>query len=529
MMKMALTAATIVRTCNKAGRIQSSSSSISVISRVLSIHHHHHDHSQHQQQWRSNSNSTSYSCNKDNIKLGLGAHKYARMLPNQYSLVVQTAVDHGVTTIECPNTTDLANVVIGDPENGPITVLQRVGYRTIETSSDDTTSTPSSTATSTNCNQRISGDLLLEELQTKGETDTTTTTTTQQVVHNLSVSHMHQIADSSSSTTQLLANNPHIQLIPMVHNPEVHGNSTADRLTEAFCGLEEIVKQSNNRIPSFGVVSNGLALPKDHPLHLDVAVVLNAADRAAKELGLEQSSLSILQLPINVMEVRGIQVARAVKALRPHIQLYAMRPLTYYPDFGTGTGQSISLLDYCLPQGPDQQDWTHLMAGPPPFYQKVLNIALSHFDGEALLEAKQERNLTDEEAETLEGAKYLQSLLHELDAEIANVISFSAYEEHVMNVVIPALFGTFEELDEPSTHILSNFFAAHGWTIRHALATRTRKMLQNSEHDIPSNVKLQEFALEFLFKENSIDKVIMGATQPEQILDAVGVWNKISS
>jgi aryl-alcohol dehydrogenase-like predicted oxidoreductase len=129
----------------------------------------------------------------------------------------------------------------------------------------------------------------------------------------------------------------------------------------------------------------------------------------------------------------------------------------------------------------------------------------------------------------LEGAKYLQSLLHELDAEIANVISFSAYEEHVMNVVIPALFGTFEELDEPSTHILSNFFAAHGWTIRHALATRTRKMLQNSEHDIPSNVKLQEFALEFLFKENSIDKVIMGATQPEQILDAVGVWNKISS
>jgi hypothetical protein len=276
------------------------------------------------------------------------------------------------------------------------------------------------------------------------------------------------------------------------------------------------------------VVSNGLSLPKDHPLYLDYKVVLEAADQARKEVGRTQSAFSIFQLPANLNEIRGIQVAREIKQRQPDLQVYAMRPLTYYPDSGTGTGHGAALLDYLLPQGPEQQEWTHLMTGPPKFYHQVLNLALSHFDGEALLEAKLERSLTPEEEETLDGAKVLQSLLREMDAGIDTVTSFSQHEQHVMNVVIPTLSSTFEELDEPSTHMLSNYFAAHGWTIRHRLATKMRKMLLAGgngipAYDIPNHVKLQDYALAHLLQEKCIDKVIMGATQSEQIVDAMNL------
>lgn len=428
------------------------------------------------------------------FKLGLGAHKVTRMLPQQYQAVIKMALEQGVDTIECPSDeTPLVEII-----EQTVTALQRVGYRTIQAPEE-----------------ARGGDLLLEE-----QNDNTTCTSTNKVVHNLSVSYMHHAIESSA-----LLSNKHIHIVPMVQNPEVHGADVADRLTEAFCGLEELVS-THDRIQTFGVVSNGLSLPKDHPLYLDYKVVLEAADRARKEVGRTQSAFSIFQLPANLNEIRGIQVARDIKQRRPDLQVYAMRPLTYYPDFGTGTGHGTALLDYLLPQGPEQQEWTHLMTGPPKFYHQVLNLALSHFDGEALLEAKLERRLTPEEEETLDGAKVLQSLLRDMDAGIDTVTSFSQHEQHVMNVVIPTLSSTFEELDEPSTHMLSNYFAAHGWTIRHRLATKTRKMLLAGgngipAYDIPNHVKLQDYALAHLLQEKCIDKVIMGATQPEQIVDAM--------
>ena len=428
------------------------------------------------------------------LKLGLGAHKFTRMLPQQYQAVVQTALEQGVDTFDCPSDEAPLVEMIGQA----VTVLQRVGYRTIQAPEE-----------------AREGDLLLEE-------QNDSTTTTNKVVHNLSVSYIHHAVESSA-----LLSNKHIYPIPMVHNPEVHGADVADRLTEAFCGLEELVA-THDRIQNFGVVSNGLSLPKDHPLYLDYKVVLQAADQAKKELGRTQSAFSIFQLPANLTETRGIQVAREIKQLRPDLSVYAMRPLTYYPDFGSGTGHGAALLDYLLPQGPKQQEWTHLMAGPPKFYHQVLNLALSHFDGEALLEAKLERSLTPEEEETLDGAKVLQSLLREMDAGIDTVTSFSQHEHHLMNVVIPTLASSFEELDEPSSHLLSNYFAAHGWTVRHRLATNTRKLLQAGgdgipAYDIPNHVTLQEYALAHLFQETSFDKVIMGATQSQQIVDAMNV------
>ena len=470
-------------------------------------------------------------------KIGLGGHKFGRMQPTQYTMVIQTALDQGVQVFECPSTNegDAEAILAKAIQDKPVQILKRLGYRTIQESAVS--------------KEQRSGDLLLEvqQQQQQQQQHTTTTTTetkeeSRRVIHNLSASYMHDCIESSA----LLRSNQNIQLIPMVHNPEVHGADTLDRLTEAFCGLEEVVRSEHYpNVHSFGLVSNGLALPKDHPMHLDYRLVFQAADRACQEVGKttittassSSSSLSILQLPANLLEVQGITVARNIKRDRPHVHVYAMRPLTYYANDGT-TAAPQAMLDYLLPQGPNQQEWTHRMKGPPTSYHQVLNMAMAHFDGEALLEAQQERSLTEEELETLEGAKVLQSMLQELDANLDHVVSLASHEDRMVQDIIPTLFGTFEALDEPSVHLLSNFFAAHGWTVRYNLATKMRRMLQHGgsdisgsgffpPHDIPPHVKLQDYALEYLLKEDVIDTVIVGATIPEHVVDAVGVWNHI--
>jgi hypothetical protein len=55
------------------------------------------------------------------------------------------------------------------------------------------------------------------------------------------------------------------------------------------------------------------------------------------------------------------------------------------------------------------------MIGIPAIYQITLQAAMLQFDAEELLEIKQERDLTMEERETLDGCKLVQSMVHDLD------------------------------------------------------------------------------------------------------------------
>jgi hypothetical protein len=247
----------------------------------------------------------------------------------------------------------------------------------------------------------------------------------------------------------------------MIHNPEVQINwgeknpqdALYQKLVHAFRGMEEAV--ADNQISTFGVVSNGLALPPTHPLHLDYKLVLRAAQDAADDSS--RPNLSMLQLPANVLEPMGFQVARNIQSSvekKWPMDVVCMRPLTWYPEQGTGAGNAVSLVDYTLPNGDGGVLSTQTMEGPPLSYQAALNQALSHFDGTALLEQKKERDLTGEERETLEGCKLLQSILHDLDVELSSVSSFAAYEKELIEKVIPTLYGRFEELDEESGQVL---------------------------------------------------------------------------
>ena len=193
-------------------------------------------------------------------------------------------------------------------------------------------------------------------------------------------------------------------------------------------------------------------------------------------------------------------------------------------------------------------------------HQGVMNAALSHFDADSILEASKERELTVEERETLDGCKLLRDMIHDLDANLDTMKSFAAYEEYLVNVAVPLLYGSFEELDEDSSSVLQAFFTVHGTAVRMVVARWTRELLlggwkrvdsqddeQNGSHEwdtnreenianlwqrlglgkfpggykIPEDVTLQEFSLKHLIDEESIGGIVVGCSRPDHVVEAI--------
>jgi hypothetical protein len=208
----------------------------------------------------------------------------------------------------------------------------------------------------------------------------------------------------------------------------------------------------------------------------------------------------------------------------------------------------------------------------PTTYQSVLNATLSHFDADSILEASQSRKLTVEERETLDGCKLLRDMIHDLDVSVDDMKSFAAYEEYLMNVAVPLIYGSFEGLDEESASRLQEFLRVHGMTARLVVARWTREMLlagwrsrrrvngekeagddddidweknpdeekkiwqvwkslgfgndTNSDrgqllgYKIPEDTPLQEFAVRHLLENTALGGVVLDCSSPEHVLEA---------
>ena len=406
-------------------------------------------------------------------------------------------------------------------------------------------------------------------------------------VHNLSREYVaHCLAASplvQLRTEQRVAHShPDLRLIYLAHNPEAQGAALAgrgapldeirelvkERLTDAFIGLE--TGKAEGLITSYGVCSNGLSLPEKHPLHLPWMDVLNAASDAVcyvhgsdtvdgKAPHGTVAGLSTIQLPANLLETNGLTVAQSIKtyldtdpgedgdetpenppSLPSSVDVYVTRPLTCYPDQGTGSGHPFKLVDYQIDTTPTadltsgmKKVWTNTLDGSrPPHYGPALATTMAHFDATAILEAGEERKLSVEERETLDGCRLLQSMIHDLDNGLDTVRSFAAYEEDLFNKVVPLIHDTFEELDEDSAMVLQSFFVAHGAAVRHAIAKTTRDLLKQGgngvpPYEVPDDATLQQYALQHLLKQKQIDKVIVGCPQAEHVLEALHAADRL--
>jgi len=478
------------------------------------------------------------------------------------------------------------------------------------------------------------------------------------LVHNLSQDYvLHSLRTSPLVQKFKLGSNGirKVNIVSLAHNPESlisaylvaqneqassdengtlmeHAHKHMKRcLTSAFIGYEIAVKEG--LIDGYGVDSNGLSLPNDHDMHYGWRDVLEcAADAYLHVYGQEnngRSSLTVIRMPGNLLETRGLEVADEIhsffgdseeglsddpnlpdieqrRRLRPmrqflpeSIEVNITRPLTAFPYGGTGwepnaspgltensgapplflekrgadgkridSTHPIRILDYKVDSGPlgqvPHEDWTNYHYNHhglrPSLYQGVMNAALSHFDADSILEASKERELTVEERETLDGCKLLRDMIHDLDANLDTMKSFAAYEEYLVNVAVPLLYGSFEELDEDSTSVLQAFFTVHGTAVRMVVARWTRELLlggwrrvdsqdedQTGSHEwdtnreenianlwqrlglgkfpggykIPEDVTLQEFSLKHLIDEESVRGIVVGCSRPDHVLEAI--------
>ena len=511
------------------------------------------------------------------------------MGPDKYQQTIQTAIEQGMTTIEVgPNeqaaeqalATAYTTSIQNNPSlaNVPVTFLLRIGYRTIggETATN-TKKDPTSIMDEinpTNSKEKVTDRphvpvLLPHDVQVDGDsnndndsTDTLldeTEPSSPKVLHNIG-SEWITTALETSPLVKLAQSHPNVHIVALLHNPEVQAmllsssrqERIQQRLADAFMALETMVRDKNHVVDGYGVVSNGMSLPTDHPLHLAHTTVIAAAMQAKEQLSLsptESLALQVVEFPANLLETKGFDVAHKLKDFvkektttdptLSQLQVYTLRPLTCYPDLGTGSGHPFILADYLLPATMEKKlQWSHTIDidTPPDVYTIALRTAMSHFDAEILLEKKSRgEELSPEERETLDGCKLMQSLLHDVDAGLEKVRSFQAHEDELYNKIIPLIHDTFESYDEETANVLQSFFGAYTLAVRHAIARNTRKLLVQGEtgsnipkYDIPEDERLQEFALRYVFETggDSIDKVIVGCAKAEHVLDTVEIVNR---
>lgn len=464
----------------------------------------------------------------------------------KYQEIVHTAIANGITTLEVGQEggdvtmSEVLSTIASQEQDKSklptVELLQRVGYRTLPK----------------NNKQGLPGDVHLEDLpQGAGS-----------VQHNLSKDALrsalyesyllHAPSPDWKTSRILMLHNPEVQAVVLEQTQDKKPSITQRQqhvrkvLREAFLYLQESILENKNEKPhnmkGYGVVSNGLGLPDNHPLYLSwTDAVLPALEDVHTELG--HVDFKMIQLPANLLETNGLQVAQQIKSdraamtdvLPADLQILAMRPLTCYPDLGTGNGKPFILADYQLPATMDKTlQWSHTMQQPPQVYQVAIKTAMAHFDCSEILEAKQKgQELSTDQRETLDGCKLLQSLLHDVDQSLENVRSFAQHEEDLFQKIIPLIHDTFEAYDDDTAQILQSFFGAYSLAVRYAIAKNTRQVLVKGEKegsastpkypDLSPDVRLQEYAIEFLLRTGTIDKLMVGFSEADQILEDMDI------
>jgi len=153
----------------------------------------------------------------------------------------------------------------------------------------------------------------------------------------------------------------------------------------------------DNKITSYGIVSNGLSLDESQLIHLDWRDVIDASCHAAATVHGGIPNLSTVQLPINLLERNGLKVAEQLYSylddtkdvkVNKNLEIYASRPLTYFQDGGIGTTTNpIKFVDYLIEKSSSSPELisTHLLPTLPLYYQSTLNTTLQYFDATHIL------------------------------------------------------------------------------------------------------------------------------------------------
>mmetsp|Transcript_7250 Transcript_7250/g.22097 ORF Transcript_7250/g.22097 Transcript_7250/m.22097 type:complete len:467 (-) Transcript_7250:1100-2500(-) len=266
-----------------------------------------------------------------------------------------------------------------------------------------------------------------------------------------------------------------------------------NRLYKAFIELEN--QCQSGRIRAYGVSSSLFTSNwGENPIGIPCELVLETAQKAAEDVGLDSTNFKMVQMPVNLLERSALASDGAIPWAKANgLKVVTTRPLNAYSN---ALGRSMRLTE----------------AEPVSNYSKERDVLLSTL-----------RN---------NGMEEVASVVQKCDEIKGEFRSIIDYEQTMTNSILPIITNMLSKRAEINAVLITEidkFFESLQQTVRSACSkdvAREVDVLQSSNLLGDSlkreNESLQQFALRWLLeKPDLIDVVLVGLTKEDYVDDVL--------
>jgi len=311
----------------------------------------------------------------------------------------------------------------------------------------------------------------------------------EQCFHSISPSFMRNQLENSLSRLEVqkidcyLLHNPEYYLLDAL-NKNADRDDTLDEMFEriysVFVALEEEVR--DGRIGSYGISSNSFSKAKNDLEFLPFEDLITLADRASEQVGNDTHSFTTIQLPINILEQEGLACSSWAKS--NGLRVLANRPLN------AQIGEQM----YRLAEYDESTEYYH-----------QLNELLEVCDNEEL--------------------QSLYNLFEELDTNKHKFGWVGSFDSFLYGQILPHIQKSLENFDEENLEtmlrFIDMFFVEYRKMVAYECALKTKETLKDSLGSCEK--RLQECALEFLQREESVDFILVGMRKASYVHDTLAL------
>jgi aryl-alcohol dehydrogenase-like predicted oxidoreductase len=407
-------------------------------------------------------------------KLGFGTYRVTYKNPNHQKALL-LAIEKGVTLIDTSSNYmgGEAEILIGNliTENliNPeiLTIITKGGY--IQGDLLD---------------QVLKGELEIEELVPYGR----------DCYHSIHPNFLHQQIKSSKQRLQVESIDCYL-----LHNPEYYlmtnlkqmGQNIAqikaemqNRIQKAFIQLEQEVQ--NGTIKSYGISSNSFAKSPNDIQFLEYSQLIKYAEKAASSVNNAHHHFTTIQMPYNLLEKEGSGALAWAKEMR--LTTLTNRPLNAFDATGM-----------------------HRLASyeQPSDYLSTLDNTTQGLD-----------NFSRSD---------LRGILDDLHGMRMNFKSMQEAQHTLYKKALPFIQQILKEIKEPEVQsaareLFNPFFPLYLKEVNYYLSLKTKSYLKE-KHNLTTEIKLEDFALNTLLEEKHIDTVLMGMRESSYVEQATHCLN----
>ncbi|MEA3228137.1 MAG: aldo/keto reductase [Campylobacterota bacterium] len=307
--------------------------------------------------------------------------------------------------------------------------------------------------------------------------------------HSISKSFMQDQLTESLKRLELdtldcyLIHNPEYYLLDAI-NRDIKEEDRLDeiyrRISDTFIALEEEV--INGRILSYGISSNSFSKKPTELDFLPYEDLITLAQDAVKYVGGKKHHFTTIELPINLLERDGLKCATWAKK-------NGLRVLT-----NRALNASSNELMYRLADYDESREYYH------------------HFN--ELMEVTDNSSL-----------KSLHTLLQQLDDSKHKFGWIGDYDSFLYSQIIPHIKKSLEKIDNENMETIFNYIDMFLQEYRKMVAYECSKKTKEQLKDILGDCKLslQECALRFLMKQESIDYILIGMRKESYLNEVVAI------